>query len=256
MRKMYDTAHPTLAPIGGDLYMGYTDGRWPSYAALCARFGADKVVPVTTDTRSNRGIVGDGPTDNGSWPGWVTWVKRRRAAGTDPTMYTNAANWTAGKAAFRAANVPEPHWGIAAWPGGGPTIPPGAVFHQYASVPGYDTSVVADYWPGVDGVINPAVPTGPPTQGAPTTGDENVHTERVVVKTTNGHGEAPLPVPADKIRGVWIEDQNPRTVGQFPPIPTGVAIASQPSPTAPNGVVVLAGGADRTWGVTLSISDS
>jgi hypothetical protein len=68
----------------------------------------------------------------------------------DPTVYTNQAEWAGAVQTFNARGVAPPHWWIAAWPGS-PGIPPGAVAHQYASNTRYDTSVVLDYWPGVDG---------------------------------------------------------------------------------------------------------
>ncbi len=60
------------------------------------------------------------------------------------------------RGAFGDAHVLEPHYWVAAHPGAGATIPPGAIAHQYADTGPVDLSVVADYWPGVD---PPPIPT-------------------------------------------------------------------------------------------------
>jgi hypothetical protein len=160
---MYDVINALSAPTGGDLYAGYVDGQWPSANALSERFRHALVVRIAVSPATNDGVVGDGPPDNGSWAEWVGWVQRRRAAHVDPTMYTNASSWAAGIAAFKAAGVTQPHWWIANYDGD-PTIPSGAVAKQYASNNAYDTSSVADYWPGVDPA--PPIPTPPVTSAA------------------------------------------------------------------------------------------
>lgn len=176
-RKMYDAINASAVPTDGDLYAGYDDGNWPSARALAARFPGKTVVDITVNPNDNQGVVGDGPPDNGAWDEWVNWTLKRRAAGVDPTIYTNQSSWTAGIAAFKAAGVAQPHWWIAQYDGD-PTIPAGAIAKQYATG-SYDTSSVADYWPGVD----PA-PTTPPPSGsiqedkmylytAPRSGDAN-----------------------------------------------------------------------------------
>lgn len=155
MRTMYDGITPANLPSGGDLYAGYVDGRWPDAAAIAERFPGKPVVRIATSTSTNDGVVGDGPPDNGTWAQWVAWTVRRRAAGADPTVYTNASSWSAGIQAFKDAGVAQPHWWIAHYDGD-PTIPAGAVSKQYASNASYDTSSVADYWPGVDPAPKPA----------------------------------------------------------------------------------------------------
>jgi len=148
-RTMYDSITASNLPTGGDLYAGYVDGRWPNADAIGARFPGRTVVRIATSASTNAGVVGDGPPDNGTWTAWVQWTVRRRAAGADPTVYTNSSSWSAGIQAFKEAGVAEPHWWIAHYDGD-PTIPSGAVAKQYASNDSYDTSSVADYWPGVD----------------------------------------------------------------------------------------------------------
>jgi hypothetical protein len=85
------------------------------------------------------------------------WVKARRAAGADPTVYCSASLWPTVRAAFTAAGVAQPHYWIAHYDGD-PTIPAGAVAKQYVDPPNsgghWDLSAVAGHWPGVD--ITPA----------------------------------------------------------------------------------------------------
>lgn len=158
VRIGYDAIDASLLPVGGDLYLGYVDGRWPSYTAIKKRFPNSLVVGIATNPNTNDGVIGDGPPDNGTWTEWIGWVQRRRAVGEDPWMNTNENNnWQGGIEAFRAANVAEPHWWVANYDGS-PVLPAGALMKQYASNNDYDTSSCAPYLPGID----PAPVTPPP----------------------------------------------------------------------------------------------
>ena len=170
MRTMYDSVTPTDIPtsIGGrppDLVAGYIDGvpRWPSSA--WGRFPNSVHVRIALDPATPDGDVLDVERGAANPDQAPSWVQRRRAAGADPTVYCNAATWPTVRAQFAAQGVAEPHWWIAAYPGwtdtaGRPTLPPGAVAHQYTDPPAsgghWDLSVVADHWPGVE--PNPAPP--------------------------------------------------------------------------------------------------
>lgn len=158
---MYDAIDASLLPTDGDLYAGYVDGNWPSYDAIKARFPGKLVVGIATNPNTNNGTIGDGPPDNGAWPAWINWVKMRRAAGVDPTMYTDQSLWTTGIGFFQQAGVAEPHWWVANYDGN-PTIAASAVAKQFASNNDYDTSSVRPYWPGVDPAPVPPKPPVPP----------------------------------------------------------------------------------------------
>ena len=151
-RTMYDSVDPLSIPTNADLIAGYIDGRyaWPEQSWLPVS-GVTKVQiavrPTTNDGHVLDVETGDAlPTDA---PGWVV---KRRAAGAIPSVYCNVTTWPAVRQAFSGARVPEPGYWIAAYPGIGPIIYPGAVAHQYADPGPYDLSIVADYWPGVDPV--------------------------------------------------------------------------------------------------------
>lgn len=158
-RTMYDgiASDAAVIPTGAQIVAGYVDGNYAWSTKDWARFPHAIHVTIAAHPGTNAGTVGDGPPDNGTWAQWVQWTVRRRAAGTDPTMYTNGSSWAAGKAAFAAAHVAEPHWWIADYDGD-PTIPAGAIAKQYQSTDRWDLSSVADHWPGVD----PAPATNPP----------------------------------------------------------------------------------------------
>lgn len=159
-----DAVVAAYLPEGLDIYLGYIDGNYRSYDAIKTRFPHALVVPIATQPSGDLGTVGDGPPDNGSWLEWVGWVQRRRAAGVDPTMYTSTSQWPVGIQAFNAARVAQPHWWVAQWDDH-PVVPAGSIGKQYASVAKrYDSSIFADYWPGVD----PKPVTKTPTPPAPT----------------------------------------------------------------------------------------
>ena len=158
-RSMYDAIDALRLPIGGDLYAGYVDGKWPSANAISTRFPHATVVRIATSPHTNDGVVLDCEPGNCTPEQAVNWVLMRRAAGVDPTVYCNQRDpitgWPAARAAFDTHDVPQPHYWVADYDGD-PTIPAGAVAKQFASNPGYDASSVADYWPGVDPAPKPA----------------------------------------------------------------------------------------------------
>jgi hypothetical protein len=148
-RRMADSVTPADLPAGFDLYGAYVDGKYANYAAVEAMYPG-KVVGIAVFSTTNDGLVGDCESGDMTPQSAVTWVQLRRAAGSEPTIYCSEAIWSTVQAAFTAANEPEPQWWIAAYPGPGAVLYPGAVAHQWIDHGPYDESVVADYWPGVD----------------------------------------------------------------------------------------------------------
>lgn len=161
MRTVYDAANIRNIPASATLIGYYVDGRYVPSGADMAKFTHARFIPIAVFPTDDKGVVFDGPPDNGTWPGVVDWVVLRRRAGVDPTVYTDLDQWTTGVAEFRARGVDQPHWWIASWNGKAELIP-GAVAHQYRGdqTGGFDLSVAADYWPGVDPA--PAPPSPPP----------------------------------------------------------------------------------------------
>ena len=139
-------------PASAQMVAGYCDGSYAWSAADWARFPNAVKVRIATRASTNDGQVLDvenGDATPAQAPGWCAM---RRAAGQPPSLYCNASTWPAVKAAFSAQEPgPAAYW-IAAYDGVA-VIPSGAVAKQYtdnAPANPYDTSVVADLWPGVD----------------------------------------------------------------------------------------------------------
>jgi hypothetical protein len=152
MRRMQDAVTPAhIDPAAVDLVAGYINGRYAWTAADWARFPNAVHVEISVFASDTRGHVLDVEPGDATPAESVGWVKARRAAGADPSVYCNLAAWPAVRAAFEGAGVPEPHYWIAHYDGD-PAIPAGAVAKQYLGdvAPGIDISSVADHWPGVD----------------------------------------------------------------------------------------------------------
>jgi hypothetical protein len=156
---MYDACDYLRPPFDAAMVAGYVSGgcQWPAAAFNYWRHA--KVVTIATGANVNAGMVldverGDATPDQA--PGWCA---RARLRGQDPTVYTSTSNVAAVLDACTFHAVPPPHLWVANW-SDGPVIPADAIACQYDNdnARGYDISVVADYWPGVD----PAPPP-PPT---------------------------------------------------------------------------------------------
>jgi hypothetical protein len=206
-RRMADTCYPANYPPGMDLYASYVDGSCAS-----ARSDPVRISSIATDA----GNVGDCEPGNPSWGTWIGWVRRRRAAGVDPTIYCiddgqdEGSNfWKGwhhrdGVAAFGVASVAEPHWWVA-HPDGDSTMPSYAVAVQYGYPGPYDLSIVRDYWPGVD--LDPR----PDPPGRPLLLEESgMH---LIISPNDTLGGLPFVIPdlyeaggdpASEIRSSWV----------------------------------------------------
>lgn len=186
-RTMYDGISVPNLPSGAPLYAGYLNGHWPTVPALRARFPEARIVEITVFASEGAGHVLDVEPGDASAPQAVDWVRRRRAAGADPTVYCNASTWPAVRAAFRSAGVPQPHYWVADYDND-PAIPAGAIAKQFRNTSGYDVSAVADYWPGVD-------PEPQEDQMTLTAYEINEIADAVYKKLMDADGD--LPAPSD-----------------------------------------------------------
>lgn len=155
-RLMYDSTNVADIPVTAKIVGFYIDGIYAtSPAAVRARFPVAELVPISA-IGTNNGVVGDVEPGCMTAAQGVTWVRMRRAAGFDPTIYCNE---TYGRplvvAAFAAARVALPHLWEANYDNV-PVLHSGEIARQYANPTitehHYDLSVVADDWPGVDGL--------------------------------------------------------------------------------------------------------
>lgn len=163
MRTMYDSTEANDIPLTAEMVAGYLPpSSYAWSAADWARFPHAIKVRIAIFASVPDGHVLDverGDATPAQAPGWV---RMRRAAGVDPTIYCNASTWPTVRQAFRDQGVAEPHYWIAKYDGVDELIP-GAVAKQYANPPvhgrgHFDLSVVADYWPGVDQAGPPPPP--------------------------------------------------------------------------------------------------
>lgn len=160
VRKMYDSINPIAIPSNAQMVAGYIDGstyKWPESA--WSRFPNSVKVRIARRVTTNDGHVLD--VESGIptvWPpsrAIVDWVLMRRKAGIEPTIYCNQLNdWPGIKKLFNDAGVRQPNYWVSRY-NNVQDIPTGAIAKQYANSTlaggAYDLSVVADYWPGVDG---------------------------------------------------------------------------------------------------------
>ncbi|HEV2635537.1 MAG TPA: hypothetical protein VGX23_10360 [Actinocrinis sp.] len=163
MRTMFDGITPAEVPAGAQLYAAYLDGNWADYPAMVARYPNAVHVSIAVSASYDGGQVIDVENGDATPAESVTWVQARRRAGADPTVYCSMSTWPSVKSAFSSRGVAQPHYWIADYSlGDNPAIPAGAIALQYADRGGYDVSVVADYWPGVDAAAPP--PPSAPSQ--------------------------------------------------------------------------------------------
>lgn len=168
LRAMDDSVNWAAIPTNLPLVAGYVPPSSFAWSAAAWAHFPNSIQVRITPSASVHGLgiqvldVEPGDATAAQVPGWVT---ASRAAGQEPTAYTAYGNWAAVINACVAAHVAVPQFWIAEWNNqqnlpsitvGGVTYT--AVAHQYAdpatSGGDWDSSVVADAWPGVDqGVI-------------------------------------------------------------------------------------------------------
>lgn len=153
-RTMYDSTNPNDIPLDAQLVAGYINGTYTWPQSGWDRFPNAVHVPIATQAYVNDGVVLDVEQFDATPAQGPDWVLRRRNAGIDPTVYCSLSVWPFVRAAFQTAGVPEPHYWIARYDNVAQLIP-GAVAKQYINPPTsgghYDLSIVADFWPGIDG---------------------------------------------------------------------------------------------------------
>jgi hypothetical protein len=150
---MYDGVDAASVPSGAAIYAGYVDGEWKSFDALVAEYPSALHVSICVTSSDSARVLdvesGDATPDEA--PGWAS---AQRAGGNPyPVVYMSESNWSAVKTAFSNQGVAAPLYWVADYvddPSTVPSIPDGAIALQYYDYGGYDASVAADYWPGLD----------------------------------------------------------------------------------------------------------
>lgn len=156
-RYMYDSVNPSAIPSNATMVAGYADGLYANVPAMKARFPHATIVSIAVRW-TTRAQVLDVETGDATPAQAVQWCTQTMAdkSNHELTVYCNTSMWPSVRAAFKAAGVTEPNYWVAQYDNN-PSIPAGAVAKQYiGDYNGYDRSVVADYWPGVDPAPAPA----------------------------------------------------------------------------------------------------
>lgn len=175
VRFMYDGITPSRIPAGAKMVASYVDGLWPNYAQAVALFPDAVHVSIATSVASDAQVL-DVERGDGTPQTALPWVLTQRARGRIPTVYCNTSTWPQVQAVFAAAKKPVPYWWSANY-NGEPVLWPGAISSQYETTAGFDLSVVADFWPGVD-------PTPPPPPKPHPTGVDPMY--EIVRDLSNG----------------------------------------------------------------------
>jgi hypothetical protein len=169
MPTMFDTTNVAAIPASAgepDYAAGYVDGRWPTFAAMAARY--TQAVPVSisaipSSSQARSADVCDCEEGDYTPSQAAAWAQARIAANRQPCIYCSLSEWAACQGAVEALGitVDQVDWWIAAYPGSGPAVYPGAVAHQYVDRGTYDESVVVAGWQPGRAIFQPS-PGQPP----------------------------------------------------------------------------------------------
>lgn len=153
---MGDAVDVSALPAGLDLYLGYVDGAETAgqIARVAQRFPTARLVRCTVTGRTFDAEVADVERYDLTPAGGAAWAAGKVARDGWATLYCSASAWPDVRAQVatvaRFTNIdPARVLYLIADYNNQPTIPAGAIGHQYESTT-YDRSVVADHWPGVD----------------------------------------------------------------------------------------------------------
>lgn len=165
-RRMFDAVTASKEPKTGDLYAFYADGTYANGSAVKTLFPGKLYVSIAVRW-TTRAQVLDVETGDATPAEAVQWCTKTMSdmANSQLTIYANTSTWPSVVAAFKAAGVTLPQWWAAKYDGVA-TRAAGEIAKQYLSTTGYDESVVAPNWPGVDTAPKPPTPA-PVTPPAP-----------------------------------------------------------------------------------------
>ena len=140
----YDAVDVSALPPGGDFYLAYLDGAWPTYQAVRAKFPKAQVLSVTVTGKLPADII-DVETGDATPAGAAAWVR----AGKGKGVYSDTSTHPALVSALAGLDW----WWYAADPTGVPHIVPGSLATQWA-------------WPGHGSPgnydISQSIPVAPP----------------------------------------------------------------------------------------------
>lgn len=153
-RTMYDSVTVKDIPKDAKIVAGYVDGSYRNIQEIRQRFPHIIHVSITVTGRDLSANVVDCEKGDTTPASAADWARRKiNAKAGHPTIYCSLSVWASVKNAVAHAGLKPTdvsYW-IAHYDNKA-VLPAGAVAKQYKSTtkPNLDTSVVADYWAGVD----------------------------------------------------------------------------------------------------------
>jgi peptidoglycan hydrolase-like protein with peptidoglycan-binding domain len=146
---MYDGVTAASIPVGPDFVAGYVDGRFAWSPSDWARHSGAFHVRIAVSTANlDQAHVLDVELGDAS--------PAQAAAARAKVVYCNRATMVDVQREFRRLGIPQPLIWMAWWDGNA-TVPPGVMAKQFRNNPGYDESVIATVWPGVEPQLNQPV---------------------------------------------------------------------------------------------------
>jgi hypothetical protein len=172
---MYDAVNVSNLPAGGDCYAGYVNGKWPTYAAVRAKYPGLPVLSISVFSAGDADCL-DVETGDATAADCPEWVRRQQIRGVhQPVLYTFQSNLGAVMAALNGAGIPRSavrlwsaHWG-AGQHICSPTACRAAATcdgTQWDSNNNYDTSLLVGSFFTAPQTAQPAQPAGQPAPAA------------------------------------------------------------------------------------------
>ena len=183
MRACADSVTVANLPEGLPLYGAYVNGLYQNYQECKARFPHATVIGISINATPVGDCLDVERFDAQPFQA-PEWVRARRAAGHQgPLVYCSESTWPQVVQAFEDAQIPQPGYWIAGYPGsvGAGQLYVGAEGHQFIDHGPYDESVFVDYLVGIDPM---PVPDGS-DQSHPTT---TYQEKQMLARNTAGHG--------------------------------------------------------------------
>ena len=167
-RIMYDAVTPNNIPANAQMVAGYVNGPYAWKDSDWTRFPNAVHVTIATHPSNTDSQVIDYEKGDFDDTNLIAAIRSRRGANdttvdnSPPTVYCSESSWAHVRGLVENAQIKQPVYWVAAYPGAGPSVPAGAVAHQYTDTGKVDISIVNDYWPGVDKIMTDPVQDNTP----------------------------------------------------------------------------------------------
>lgn len=208
---MYDGVTPSHLPNDGDIYAGYMNGHYSNMALMEQLHPGKIYVDITVDP-SALAHVYDCEPGNGDASDAIGWVLKERSHGFDPTIYCGLNTWYPTiHQSFLNAGVEEPWYWVA--DGTKQAIPVNvntrivALQYRLDVPPGYDQSIVSNFWPGIDNSPSTQGTGNPITEGDEMTPYQANMLQQIYDGLYKGGGSTPGGKPLMDVIGQLVQDE-------------------------------------------------